>query len=178
MGLIARFDAWLRRAEGWAALLLLVAVVALVAGASVARAAGVPIIWSVEVAQLLFAWLCILAADLALQRDRHFGLSFLFDALSPRAARWVAIFNHAVLALLLAFLLVHAWRNMILMHPRLIGATQMHGSWLHASMTAGFALLLRTLLTHLGRLILAPPDPASPKAAPDPSSSPEPNGAA
>lgn len=153
MSLIARMDGRLRRAEGWCALLLLVAIVVLVAGASIARAAGSPIIWSVEVAQLLFAWLCILAADLAMQRDRHFGLSFLVDSLSPQAGRRLAVINHAVLAVLLAFLLFHAWRNMILMHPRLFGATQMHGSWLHASMVAGFALLLRTMLVNLWRLL-------------------------
>lgn len=173
MGLIARLDARLRQAEGWLALLLLVAIVALVAGASVSRAVGVPIIWSVEVAQLLFAWLCIFAADLALQKDRHFGLSFLVDALSPRAARRLAIFNHLVLAALLAFLAFHAWRNMILMHPRLIGATQMHGSWLHASMLAGFGLLLRTLLVNLARLLASDPAGAAPAAGEPPETSPE-----
>ncbi|WP_339947818.1 TRAP transporter small permease subunit [uncultured Albimonas sp.] len=166
MSALARIDRALRRAEGWGALALLVAIVALVAAASLARALGAPIIWSVEVAQLLFVWLCIFAADLAMQRDRHFGLSFLVDALSPRAARRLAILNHAVLAILLAFLLFHAWRNMILMHPRLIGATQMHGSWLHGSMVAGFALMLRTMLTNLWRLAAAPAEAPAPSGLP------------
>lgn len=147
--MFSRIDAGVRRLERWCAILLLAAIVALVALASVARAAGAPIIWSVEVAQLLFAWLCILAADLAMQQERHFGLSILVDSLSTRAARRLALLNQLVLAALLCFLLVYAWRNMVLMHPRLLGATQMHGSWIHASMVAGFALLLRTMLMNL-----------------------------
>ena len=154
--MFSRIDGALRRLEGWCAILLLAAIVALVALASVARAAGSPIIWSVEVAQLLFVWLCILAADLAMQKERHFGLSFLVDALSPKAGRRLALANHAVLAVLLGFLLFYAWRNMILMHPRLVGATQMHGSWIHASMVAGFALLLRTMLANLHRIATTP----------------------
>ena len=69
----------LRRVEFACAALLLAAVVALVGLASVARAAGSPIIWSIEVAQLLFLWLCVLAIDLAFQDERHFGISLVLD---------------------------------------------------------------------------------------------------
>lgn len=128
---------------------LLAGIVALVAIAAIARATGSPIIWSVEVAQLLFAWLCVLAADLALQQDRHFGLSILGEALSPPMRRWLDVFNIVVLCAFLAFLLVYAWRNAALMHPRLFGATQMRGSFVHASFVLGAALLLRTMVAKL-----------------------------
>ena len=134
------------RLETGCAILLLTAIVVLVALASVARAAGVPIIWSVEVAQLCFVWLCMLSADLALQGNRHFGLSMLSEVLDARGARVLSLLNRAVLILLLLFLLVYAWRNMILMHPRRIGATRMPGSYIHASMVAGLCLLLRTMI--------------------------------
>lgn len=134
-----------RRIETICAILLLTAIVALVAIASVARAVGSPIIWSVEIAQLCFVWLCMLSADLALQNERHFGLSLLSDALTPDKKRLLELLNRTVLILLLGFLLIYAWRNMLLMHPRLIGATQMHGSLIHASMVVGLCLLLRTM---------------------------------
>ena len=60
----------LRRVEFACAALLLAAVVILVGVASVARAIGSPIIWSVEIAQLLFLWLCVFSIDLALQDQR------------------------------------------------------------------------------------------------------------
>lgn len=151
-----QFGTLFRRVETGCAILLLTAIVQLVAAASVARAIGSPIIWSVEVAQLCFVWLCMLSADLALQGNRHFGLTALSDALSPRRRRWLDLINHAVLVGLLAFLLFYAWHNMVLMHPRLIGATQMHGSLIHASMVAGLCLLLRTMIVQTVALWRAP----------------------
>ncbi|MFT6775418.1 MAG: TRAP-type mannitol/chloroaromatic compound transport system permease small subunit [Paracoccaceae bacterium] len=126
----------------------------LVAIASVACAARSPLIWSIEVAQPLFAqplfapplflwplllwplflWLSVFVADLALQKNRHFGLQIVMEMLDARGQVWLRRFNLMVLAVVLAFFLIHAWRNMIEMHPRLYGATQMRGSWHHASM--------------------------------------------
>ncbi|SFS51824.1 TRAP-type C4-dicarboxylate transport system, small permease component [Sulfitobacter marinus] len=135
-----------QRVETVCAVLLLVAIVVLVAIASIARVVGSPIIWSVEIAQLCLVWLCMLSADLAMQNGRHFGLSLLSDALSPARKRLLELFNRAVLIILLGLLLYYAWHNAHLMHPRLIGATQMHGSYLHASMVVGLCLLLRTMI--------------------------------
>lgn len=142
-----QFGQYFRRFETICAMLLLTAIVALVAIASIARAVGSPIIWSVEIAQLCFVWLSMLSADLALQSERHFGLSVLSDALNPRSKRLLDLVNKFVLIALLGFLLFYAWGNMHLMHPRLIGATQMHGSYIHASMVVGLGLLLRTMIS-------------------------------
>lgn len=135
-----------RRVETVCAILLLTAIVALVAIASIARAVGSPIIWSVEIAQLCFVWLCMLSADLALQNERHFGLSLLSDALNAPKKRLLELTNRVVLIGLLGFLLYYAWSNVALMHPRLIGATQMHASYIHASMVVGLCLMLRTMI--------------------------------
>lgn len=143
----------LRRIEVACAALLLVAVVILVGVASVARAMGSPIIWSIEIAQLLFLWLCILAIDLAMQDDRHFGISLVLDNLPPPARKAMEIVNLAVMIGLLAYLMQFAWKNMILMHPRLDGALQTPGSYFHASMVVGFVLLLRTLSVKLYRRV-------------------------
>lgn len=135
----------LQRIEYALATLLLAAIVVLVGIAAVTRAYGAPIIWSVEVAQLLFLWLTVLAADLGLQHERHFGLQILLDNVPAKTRRMIELANMAVLMALLGFLLVYAWKNMILMHPRLDGALQIPGSWFHASMVVGFLLLMRTL---------------------------------
>lgn len=140
-----------QRIEFVCAALLLVAIVVLVALASVTRYLGAPIIWSVEIAQLLFVWLCMLAADLAMQQQRHFGLALVLDSLAPRQRRLVETCNTVIVLALLAFLFVYAIRNTILMHPRLIGATQMNASLIHASMPFGLALMLRTLAVQLYR---------------------------
>ena len=139
----------LKRIEYVCAAILLMAVVMLVGVASVSRSMGSPIIWSIEVAQLLFLWLCIFAIDLALQQERHFGISLVLDNVSAAGRRIIEIVNLAVLIGLLVYLLRFAWTNTILMHPQLGGALQTPGSYFHASMVIGFALMIRTLAAKL-----------------------------
>ena len=143
----------LKRIEFVCAAILLTAVVLLIGVASVARAMGSPIIWSIEVAQLLFLWLCIFSIDLALQHERHFGISLVLDNVPLAARKIMEIVNLAVMIGLLLYLLQFAWKNMILMHPRLDGALQTPGSYFHASMVVGFVLMIRTLTTKLLELI-------------------------
>ena len=52
-----------------------------------AMAGASPIIWSVEIAQLLFVWRCALSADLALQGSRHWGLPALHELIGPHWRR-------------------------------------------------------------------------------------------
>jgi TRAP-type C4-dicarboxylate transport system permease small subunit len=138
-----------QRIEYACASLLLGAVVVLVGIASIARGIGAPIIWSIEVAQLMFLWLVVIAADLGMQANRHFGMQIFLDNVPPTIRKATEIINLMVLVCFLIFLLYYAWGNMILMHPRLDGALQIHGSYFHASMVAGFTLLIRTLLVEL-----------------------------
>jgi TRAP-type C4-dicarboxylate transport system permease small subunit len=149
----------LKRIEYVCAAILLMAVVMLVGVASVSRSMGSPIIWSIEVAQLLFLWLCIFSIDLALQQERHFGISLVLDNVSPAGRRIIEIINLVVLIGLLAYLLQFAWTNTILMHPRLAGALQTPGSYFHASMVIGFALMIRTLTTKLLEIVRNRADP-------------------
>ena len=142
-----------QRLEFACACLLLAAIVILIGVAAVTRFMGSPIIWSIEIAQLFFVWLVMLAADLAMQQGRHFGLSIVADALPPHAQRIVEIVNYLIVLALLVFLLFYAVRNTILMHPRLIGATQMNASLVHAAMPFGLLLMVRTLAVQLyGRI--------------------------
>lgn len=135
-----------RKVEFAIAVALLTGIVVLVAVASVARVIGHPVIWSIEIAQLLFLWLCMLAADLAMQKGRHFGLTMLLDMLKPAHRRILIAVNMLILAGLLAFLLKQAWKNTLLMHSRLDGALQIPGSLYHAAMVVGLLLMLRTMI--------------------------------
>lgn len=138
-----------QRIEMVCAAALLVAIVLLVGVAAIARSAGSPLIWSIEVAQLMFVWLVVLAADIALQQGRHFGLTLLLDRLAPRARQVADILNILIVAGLLVFLLSYAYANVELMHPRRVGAMRLHGSYYHAALLVGFALWLRTLAVQL-----------------------------
>jgi TRAP-type C4-dicarboxylate transport system permease small subunit len=134
-----------QRIEFACASLLLAAIVVLVGIAATTRVMGAPIIWSIEVASAMFVWLVVLAVDLAMQRDRHFGLSLVLDSAPPAARRWIEIANFAVVMGLLVYLLYYAVINVPLMHRRMLGALQIPKSYVHLAMPVGILLWLRTL---------------------------------
>ncbi len=82
------------------------------------------------------------------------GLCVGLDGLSHRGRRSGEIINSVIRVVLLSFLLGYAVRSTVLMHPRLIGAAQMHASLVHAAMPFGLALMLRTLLVRLYRSLM------------------------
>lgn len=145
MRLRGRGSGMILRFEFVCAAALLIAIVCLVAIASISRYAGAPIIWSVEVAQTLFIWLCMLAADIALQQSKHFGLSFVQELVSPAVAQAIKIANLTIVLALLIFLFSYSIELVRLSHPRLYGATQMPFSFITAALPFGLLLMIRSL---------------------------------
>ena len=129
------------------ATILLGALVILVATAAISRKFGSPIIWSLEVSTALFVWLVVLAVDIAMQQNRHFGLSVVLDNVPPGTRRWIELANMLVVMGLLIYLLYYAAINVPLMHKRMLGALQIPKSYIHLAMPVGILLWLRTLAT-------------------------------
>ncbi len=134
-----------RRFEISLATFLLAAIVILVAFAAVSRKMGSPIIWSLEVSTALFVWLVVICVDIAMQNNRHFGLSIVMDNVPPHAGRMIEIANRIVIMGLLIYLLYYAVINVPLMHKRMLGALQIPKSYIHLAMPVGIVLWLRTL---------------------------------
>src|SRR3546814_6107426 len=72
------------KAEALLAVGLLAVIVFLVFIAGVMRWFGEPLIWSVDLAQLLFVWVSFLGADMALRKRAHIGIDYLVRRL-PRS---------------------------------------------------------------------------------------------
>lgn len=138
-----------RRLEISLATTLLAAIVVLVAVAAVSRKMGSPIIWSLEVSTALFVWLVVICVDIAMQQNRHFGLSIILDNVPPRAGRMIEIANRIVIVGLLLYLLYYAVINVPLMHKRMLGALQIPKSYIHLAMPVGIVLWLRTLAVQI-----------------------------
>ena len=73
----------IHRIERWLCVLLLIAIVFLVFIAAIMRTLGYPIIWSVDVAQLLFAWLAMLAANQTFHHGQHASVDIFTRRLHP-----------------------------------------------------------------------------------------------
>lgn len=142
--------------------LLLVVIVALVVVSSATRYAGFPVIWSVEVTQALFVWLCVLAGDLTLQRSGHFSVDMLANFLPPRARRALDLFNALLVAALLAILVFYGTRFAAMSGGRPLPITGVTSAAATGALPAGFVLMLITLAEQLvarwkGRMEAAAP---------------------
>jgi tripartite ATP-independent transporter DctM subunit len=79
-----RFDLWLGRLTEWpAAALVVVEICVLFAGVVSRYVVNRPLIWSDELASILFLWLAMLGAVVALRRDEHMRLTAVAMMLPP-----------------------------------------------------------------------------------------------
>ncbi|MBH0236754.1 TRAP transporter small permease [Methylobrevis albus] len=139
--------------EEFVAKALLAAIVVLVFLAAAARTFGHPLIWSVDLAQLLFVWLCMLGANKALRRKSHIGVDFFVLRLPTAMRRIVEI----VLGLLtLGFLGALAYlgvRLTLLNAERIYGDSGISYAWVTGAVPVGCVLLALTLIGHLVRCL-------------------------
>ncbi|MGC4242240.1 MAG: TRAP transporter large permease subunit, partial [Herbaspirillum sp.] len=97
---------WLQKGvESFAALVLVAEVVILMAGIVARSVLHSSLIWSDELASILFLWLAMLGSALAVQKNCHMRLSFFVSKLSPRMQVWTETLAVAVTLVMLALLL-------------------------------------------------------------------------
>ncbi len=105
-GIAARLETILRHAiEVPAALLVLVEIGVLLAGVVSRFGFHHPFVWSDELASILFLWLAMFGAVVALQRTQHMRLTALVSGMSPRWQARAEVLAVAVPALFLAIVL-------------------------------------------------------------------------
>ena len=105
--LLHRADAVLGRIVAvLAAGILLVEVFLLLANVIARYVFNRPLVWGDELASILFVWLCVLGAVLAMRRNEHMRLTALISRMSPDAR---AVCDVVVLTVVSAFLVVIIW---------------------------------------------------------------------
>lgn len=104
---LAFLDRWLRRAVETPAVAVVVVEIGLLLTGIIARGVfRAPIIWIDELASILFIWLAMLGAAVALQRGGHMRLTYLVSSASPRTAALAETLAIGCAALFLA-LVIH-----------------------------------------------------------------------
>ena len=103
-----RINRCIGRAETLVGVVMMTVIVALVFIAAVTRMRFVnrPIVWSVDLAQLLFIWVCMCGADAALKTRAHGGVDMLVRLFPVRLQKAISLATHILCLAFLAFL---AW---------------------------------------------------------------------
>ena len=156
---LARAGRGLARIEELLSKVLLALLVLLVFVPAVTRTFNRPIIWSIEIAQLLFAWLAFLGANQAMRADAHIGVDVLTRHLPPRPRQVVALFNLALIAAFLAALLWYGLELTFVSVDRRFMTTNLSFAFATAAAPLGAALLLLTTIGKLFEILRSGPDP-------------------
>ncbi|WP_150287966.1 TRAP transporter small permease [Rhabdaerophilum calidifontis] len=142
-------SALLARLEDLVSKALLAAIVLLVFAAAIARTIGHPLIWSVDLAQLLFIWLCFLGANRAMRIKAHIGVD-LFVRKLPHTPRHIIEVGLGIVALaFLIALVVAGYRLTVLNWQRIYGDSGISYAWVTSAVPFGAGLLAITLAGNL-----------------------------
>jgi tripartite ATP-independent transporter DctM subunit len=134
-----------------AALLVVAEIVILFAGVVARYGLHRPLIWSDELASVLFLWLAMLGAVVAFRRGEHMRMTAVVASAQPTTRAWLDV---VATCAALAFLLLVAWpayeyafEESFITTP----ALQISNIWRAAALPAGVGLMALFALLRLGR---------------------------
>lgn len=141
---------WLDRIVALAAVvLLLVETVLLFAGVVFRYLLHKPLVWSDELNAILFLWLGMLGAVLAVRRWRHMRMSTFVIRLSARTQAIVSDLGTALIAALLCMLMPPALEHVATEAGVITPTLELSQAWRAAAMPVGIVLMLAETLQRL-----------------------------
>jgi tripartite ATP-independent transporter DctM subunit len=151
--LAASLEAWLGMlVEIPAAILVVAEIVILFAGVVARYGLRQPLIWSDELASILFLWLAMLGAAVAFRRSEHMRMTAVVASASPAMRAWLDV---VATCAALAFLLLiagpsceYAFEESFITTP----ALQIPNIWRAAALPAGTTLMALFALLRLARV--------------------------
>ncbi len=129
-----------RIVEALAAVLVLTEIVILLTGL-IARFVNAPLVWTDEFASIVFLWLAMLGAVVALRRGEHMRMTALVGRLRPGTR---AVFEAVAIAACLAFLAMLAWPSLDFATDQVAITTPALGisnAWRAAALPVGLAMM-------------------------------------
>jgi len=142
-------SALVEKAELAAGILLLAIITVLVFIAAVMRFFGHPLIWSVDLAQLLFIWLCFFGAARAMRKRVHLGVDFLVRLFPRRVRLVIETLLYVLFTLFLLRLTYEGYKLTMLNLERLYGDSGLSYAWVTIAVPAGSILLVLAMLSNL-----------------------------
>lgn len=89
---------------------LFLGIIALVFASAVCRYLKIPLQWSIDVTQLIFAWVAFLGADIAMRNGKLIGVGLITEKLPPKTAHALAIFCNIFILFILAIFIYYGFK--------------------------------------------------------------------
>jgi tripartite ATP-independent transporter DctM subunit len=138
--------------EAMAALLVLAEICVLFAGVVSRYVFHAPLVWSDELASILFLWLSMLGAVVALRRGEHMRMTALVQKVQPHTR---ALLDAFAIAASIAFLVLIIWPSIDYAHEEsfiVTPALEISNAWRAAAIPAGIGIMLVMALLRLLRV--------------------------
>lgn len=133
--------------------ILLLFIVVFVFIAAVLRWFGYPLIWSIDLAQLLFVWICFIGADIALQNDKHIGVDILTRKLPKKIYNKILFASYLLIIVFLSLVAVYGTYLAVINYKRQYSSLEFSYSWATISAPVGCLLMIRTLIKKIYYLL-------------------------
>ena len=128
---------------------LLAMITGLVFVASIMRFFGHPLVWSVDLAQLLFIWVCFLGADKAMREKSHLGMEVPVKYLPYKYRLWVELVCSVIVLAFLAVLAVKGYELTLLNVERTFGDSTLSYAWVTVAVPVGCVLIGVSLVDNM-----------------------------
>jgi TRAP-type C4-dicarboxylate transport system permease small subunit len=139
--------------EELVAKVLLAFIVLLVFLAALSRTLSYPINWSVDIAQLLFAWTTFFGADIAMRKDKLMGVDLFIAKMSPKSRDILRIGHYILIIVFLCGVVVFGLKLCFENYDRTFQTMEISYSWVTLSVPVGSVLMIITSCLKLKQLI-------------------------
>lgn len=141
----------MRLTEATAVLLLVAETLILLAGVVARYVFDNPLSWSDELASMLFIWLSMFGAVLALYRDEHMRLSAVVNRLSPNWRGWFETMSALIVCVFVAFIILPAWQHAAEQMPITTPALALPDGWRAAALPVGIVLMFAAAVSRMAQ---------------------------
>jgi TRAP-type C4-dicarboxylate transport system permease small subunit len=139
--------------EELVAKVLLAFIVLLVFLAAISRTLSYPLNWSVDIAQLLFAWTTFFGADIAMRKDKLMGVDLFIDRMSVRTRTLLRIGHYLLIIVFLCGVVVFGLKLCVENYDRTFQTMEISYSWVTLSVPVGSVLMIITSILKLKKLL-------------------------
>lgn len=141
--------------EEQVAKILLAFIVLLVFVAALSRTLNYPLNWSVDIAQMLFAWATFFGADIAMRRDKLMGVDLFIERMTAKKRSLLQISHYLLIIVFLCGVVLFGLKLCIENYDRTFQTMEISYSWVTLSVPVGSVLMIITASLKLKRLIAA-----------------------
>lgn len=127
---------------------LLSVIVLLIFIASTMRFLGHPLIWSVDLAQLLFIWLCFVGATRAMRERGHLGVDLLVRRFPHRVRLAIEIVMAALFIAFMVVLAVEGYKLSVLNRERIFGDSGLSYLYVTVAVPVGCLFLSAAIIAN------------------------------